>query len=261
MFFRQYIFLLWFCSFNFLQLSSIFLDHIPRQLRDIFKQRILEKYKKQWLDNQRFGAWLIQQERWHSKLLPDERRKLNYGILEEWNSPLLFHLLLYSSHCLLADLITLTQANLYHQSNLVMSSVHNAVDLTEIFCSGDKAIFDQGEECFCSEVVTVHKDYLLLKHPFQSKQTQSQSAITVPFYKCKPQWLAVEKLFLLSNRCFSFCKTAVVTSEELQQVILEVKSIYATLNIPQQLKSKMLDDESGKCASWFPICAKCVVIN
>ena len=244
-----------------MQLSSIFLEHLPRQLRDIFKQSILAKYKIKWLDNQKLGAWLIQQERWHSELLSDEKHKLSCGISEEWNSPLLFHLLLYSSHCLLADPITLTQANLYHQSNLVMSSVHNAVDLTEIFCSGDKAIFDLGQESYCSEVVTVHRDYFLIKHPFQGTQPQSQSAITVQFYKCKPQWLAVEKLYLLSSRYFRYCKTAMVASDELQRVILEVEAIYATLKIPQQLKSKMFADESGKCASAFlfvELCANTV---
>lgn len=213
-----------------MQLCNIVLSDIPKQLRELFKQKFLAKCGKQWVDSQVCGAWLMEQERWHVKLLPCHKEKLSYGQSEEWDPPLLFHILLYSSHCLLADSITITRAILQHQS-AVVSSVSCSVDLNDILQSGDVVLFDLGTRCFCSTVVTTHKDHFALKHAFKSEPSHVQNEIKVSFYKCRPEWLAVKQLFQLRDKYLSYCKTASMTDTELQQVLHEVRYLYGALNV------------------------------
>ena len=225
------------CSFNFLQLCHIVLNDIPKQLREIFKKNILAKCGKEWVDNQACGMWLMKQERWHANLLSSDKQRLSSGNSEKWDLALLFHILLYSSHCFLADSTPVPCAIIQQQSTMV-SSIPGSADLTEVIQTGDKVIVDLGLSCFSSTVVSASKSHFILKHPIKSVPAESpvQGVATVPFFKCKPEWLAIEKLFRLRDKYLAYCKTAVMTDKELQQFIQEVRRLYAILSIPGELQ-------------------------
>lgn len=230
------------CSLNFLQLCHIVLNDIPKQLREIFKQNILAKCGKEWVDNQACGMWLMKQERWHANLLSSDKQKLSNGNSGEWDLALLFHILLYSSHCFLADSTPVSHAIIQQKSTMV-SSIPGSADLTEIFQTGDKVIFDLGVSYFSSTVVSVNKSHFILKHAIKSVPAEPpvQGVATVPFFKCKPEWLAIERLFHLRDKYLAYCKTAVMTDEELQRFLQEVRRLYAILRIPGGLQMASLE--------------------
>ena len=186
--------------------------------------------------------WLMKQERWHANLLSSDKQKLSSGNSEEWDLSLLFHILLYSSHCFLADSTPVPCAIIQHQSTMVSSIPGSAADLTEVIQTGNKVIFDLGMSCFSSTVVSANKNNFILKHAvIVPAEPPVQGVATVPFFKCKPEWLAIEKLFRLRDKYLAYCKTAVMTDKELQQFIQEVRRLYAILSIPGGLQPFSLE--------------------
>ncbi len=91
---------------NFFRLCCIILDDVSASLRKIFHSKFEEKYKNKWekhkgtLENT--GKWFLGKEKNNIKLNGDQKRLIENGCIKNWDTTLLTHALIYSSHNLLS---------------------------------------------------------------------------------------------------------------------------------------------------------------
>ena len=112
-----------FLSINLLRLCRIVLDNFPNVLRIILKNEIQRKYGFSWKDDPSSGNFLVSNDRWQARLGKEQLNQLQNGNTAEWDSTLLFYVLLHSSFCLCADKLQGTQCIITVESNVVSASV------------------------------------------------------------------------------------------------------------------------------------------
>ena len=220
------------------------MEDIPDILRWLFYQQILNKHKRQWVDGLKCGRWFLQQDKFTSKLSSTQKQNLANGQTLDWDSTLLFHTLLYSSHFLLADPIPGNKVSIQHNSKKLISTAPT-IDFTHVLQKDDKIILDLGSAGFIRvEVAHVRPAELLLKWPLKLPQS-SPVKLVCDAYVCSREWHAVEHLSFLRNDRFAHCKTACITNNQLGYVIQDIEAVYNTLHVPPSRITKMRSIISG----------------
>ena len=220
------------------------MEDVPDILRWLFYQKILNKYKRQWVDGKNCGKWFLQQDRFISKLSPTQKQNLENGQTQNWDSTLLFHALLYSSHLLLADPIPGNQVSIQRNSKKLVSTIPK-INFTHVLRQGDKIILDLGSADFIRvELAGVRPTELYLKWPLKLPQSVPAQLVR-DAYICSREWLAVEQLSFLRNDRFAHCKTARITTKQLSCVIQGIEAHYNTLHASPSRIDKMRSITSG----------------
>lgn len=237
-----------FCSVNFLRVCCIILDDIPEILRDIFKQEVQAKCKHNWTDTPKSGQWLLQQERCNSNLSQEQRQLLEKGNTSDWDSTLLFHVLLYSNlHLLLHNPVPDVQINLDPNSNVGKVPPNAHVDLSEILHPGSKVILDLGGDLLQAEVTTVQRNQFNFQMPYPFPQGVLQQKLTAGIWVCRPEWCAVEDLLHLCNHSFAHHHSnASISTLELQKLLQDIESAYTALSRMPQVIADMRAVGTGK---------------
>lgn len=116
---------------------------------------------------------------------------LESGNTKQWDSTLLSHVLLYSSHLLLANAIP-GQVSIKEKSKKVIIPTSPKVDLRQYVHSKDKILLDLGgSDSIRVEVISVYSaELILLKLP----QSFSSPRICDAYYVLSHDWIAVEYL-------------------------------------------------------------------
>jgi len=235
-------------SINFLRLCYIIVEDVPQVLRILFQSQFSGKYKHQWTDTPQSGQLLMSYERWRSKLGTPQIQLLQNGNTKQWDPTLIFHVLLYSSLCLLASKIQGTQFSVQVQSKMVKALV-TSVDLRNFLRSGNRIIVDLGSDPFRSVVTKVNRNQFFIRQPFnfpQGYQGQLQAQVIVDVYICEKEWDCVEQLAHLRNNSFGHCSEARTTTKELNSIVQHIEQIYWDLNISQKAINDMKAIKSGK---------------
>ena len=233
-----------FCRINFLHLCRIILEDVPDILRWLFYQEISHKYNQKWVDGIKCGKWFLQQDRFTTKLNSTQKQILANGQTLDWDPTLLFHVLLHSSHFLLADPIPGNKVSIQHNSKKLISTAPT-IDFTHVLQKDDKIILDLGSAGFIRvEVAHVRPAELLLKWPLKLPQS-SPVKLVCDAYVCSREWHAVEHLSFIRNEKFAHCKTARITNNQLSYVIQDIEAVYKTLRVPHSCITKMRSIISG----------------
>lgn len=236
----QYAF--FFFRINFFHLCRIVLEDIPDVLRTVFKDEISDKYKQNWVDGPKCGKWLLQHERFQSRLNGQQKQLLGSGKTSDWDVTLLVHALLYSSEFLFADPFHGNQVVLHHSDPYkIVSSAQVQADFTRHLRARNIVLCDLGNELARNEVKYVTRRDVTLKYPIKS---QNPSQFTV--YICSRYWVAVEALSFLRNTQFAHCKNARIDVASLKQVVQSVKAHYKDLRISGQRINDMTGILNGK---------------
>lgn len=187
-------------------------------------------------------------ERWRSKLNTTQLQLLHNGDTNQWDPTLIFHVLLYSSLCLLANEIQVTQFSVQIQSKIIKALV-TSIDLRKVLKSGDKIIVDLHYDPFHTIVTKVTQNQFIIKQPFnfpKGYQGQPQSQVKVTVYICKKEWGYIEDLAYLRNTSFAHCREARTTVKELNNIVQNIEQIYLNLNVPQKTIIAMKTIKNGK---------------
>jgi hypothetical protein len=222
-------------------LCRIVLDDIADVLRMVFRDEILNKHKKEWIDGRRCGQWLIQQERYQSRLSSTQKGLLSSGQTSEWDVTLLVHTLLHSSQFLLAQPFRDNQVNLKHNDPCRLVSASPHVDFTRQLRRQDIILCDVGQEPIRNEVKYVSRNEITLKYPMKLPNSPQ-----IEVYLCSRDWLAVEKLSRLRNEQFAHCRSARIDTFTLKDVIQTIRGLYSDLRISRRRIESMADILTGE---------------
>ena len=187
-------------------------------------------------------------ERWYSKLSATQIQLLQNGDINQWDPTLIFHVLLYSSWCLLAKKIQGTQFTFQIQSKMV-KALAARIDLRNFLRSGDKIIVDLHSDPFQAEIRNVTQNQFFMKHPFKfpkGYQIQPQAQITVDVYVCQREWYDIEHLAYIRNVSFAHCNEARITVKRLNSIVEDIEQIYLSLKVPQNAINSMKAIKNGK---------------
>lgn len=223
-------------------MCRIVLEDIPGVLRIVFRDEISHKYKQKWIDGQKCGKWLLQQERFRSRITPTWKSLLASGLTNEWDITLLVYVLLYSSQLLLADSFHDNQVGVKHNDPNKLVSSSPQADFTRHLHRNDIILCDFGQELMRNEVKYVSQKEISLKYQIK---TQSPPQITV--YRCSNDWVLVEELSKLRNAEFAHCKNARISTPGLKSIVQRVKTLYTNLRITKQRIDSMTDIVTGMC--------------
>ena len=238
------------CSINFYRLCCVVLDDIPEVLRDVFKQNVQAKHKYNWTDTPKSGQWLLQQEKLNSKLSLQQRQLLENGNTNDWDSALLFHVLLYSNlHLLVNNPVPHVQIILDPSLDVVrVTSAH--VNFNEILCPGSKVMLDLGNDVCWAEVTTVQRNQFNFRKPYPFPHDILLQTPTADVWVCQPEWCAVEDLLYLRNHSFAHHHSnAGISTSELQRLLQNVESAYTALSRLPQVIADMRAAGKGKYGS------------
>lgn len=241
------LFLYLFLSINFFRLCRIVLDNVPNVLRNIFKDEFQQKYHQPWTDDSTAGNMLMKHDHWQTKLISPQLKCLQDGNTSNWDSTLLFHVLLHSSMCLNADRVRGTQCIIKVQSNEVLASVPS-FDFRRVLQRGYRVIFDLGSDQFRTDIVNVQKRSFFTKYRFRPPQgflPPKQSSIIVDVYICRKEWFWIEELAVLRNSCFAHCEAARISVTDLQNVVQRTERIYNNLRVSRKAIDAMKAMERG----------------
>ena len=187
-------------------------------------------------------------ERWCSKLSATQIQLLQSGDINQWDPTLIFHVLLYSSWCLLAKKIQGTQFSIQMQSKLV-KALAARIDLRNFLRSGDKIIVDLHSDPFRAEIRKVTQSQFFMQQTFnypKGYQGQHQTQITVDVYICQKEWHDIEHLAYIRNASFAHCSEARITVKKLNNIVQDIEQIYLSLKVPQNTINGMKAIKSGK---------------
>ena len=241
-------------------MCRIVLDNIQGNLREIFKSKVSIRFGHKWMDNHMSGRWLINQEKWTRNLSQKQIKLLSNGNTAEWDSTLLFHVLLYSSLCLLADGIfmqartqarkILVQISLKVGSKLAKTATRS-VDFTRILRHGSIVILDLSpsfsDMCHV-EVDRVDPTEFTFRKPFQPPPgvyLQASQLITATVYVCSQQWFEIRELSFIRNDSFAHCTKASTSAANLHALVLAVERAYTVLGLSQREIVQLRTIETG----------------
>ena len=177
-------------------------------------------------------------------------RTIQQGKIQDWDATLLFHSLLHSSHCLLADKVAGTQANLQKGSKVVKVT-GPGTNMRKYIRGGDVVIFDFGQSFFrCA----VHSKQRIYPQEFHLLKPFPHSDTVADVYVCRIEWRLLERLSWVRNDYFGHVKSCETTTADLQRLIQEITQIYSQLGVPGSVIAHMqaivrgMDD--GVCKHW-----------
>lgn len=227
---------LFFNRLNYFRVCRITVDHIPQVLQGIFYAKL-----PSWQDSPASGNRFFKNERWASRLSPEMISKIKQGNSNNWDATILFHVLLYSSHCLLAMKIPGTQGSLQTGSKEIKATTASA-DFRKYVSNGCTVLFDLGDSFFCSKVIAGRiqpNDFFIYKM-FGFRNTNAD------IYVCSSEWHLLEELSHIRNEKFAHPDSCSATTRELSILVHDLVRIYRRLNVPQRLITDMQTMSTGK---------------
>ena len=239
-----FIILVFTLRINIFRLCRLVLDIFPNVLRIIFKNEFQQKFFSSWEDNPTSGDFLVRTDRWQAQLCKAHLNYLQNGNCAEWDSTVLFHVLLHSSLCLFADKFEGTQCIITAQSNVVFPSVPS-INFKNVLRNGYKVIFDLGRDQFQTDIVNVQKNCFHIQHVFNPKHGIYSSQMTVDMYICQKKWLCIEELAKLQNNHFAHCQEARIGAAHLHSLIEHAESIFVDLKVSAKVITAMKAIEKG----------------
>ena len=213
---------------NYFRGSQIFLEHLSFVMRDIFVTQIKQKKKYEWKNSPSNGALFMHYEKWTEKLSKTMQDLLRKGDCNRWDPTLLFHVLLFSSNCLLLETVGVCV-----KANPVSKVVKISGNAERVQC-GSVLIFDLGQTFFRSSVTNV-----VGRSEFQLKKIFPQNIASISVYICTPKWRVLDKLSWSRNEYFAHRHSCSMSSRELDEVVKEVTEAYTTLQVPQRIIDEM----------------------
>ncbi|CAI8031515.1 hypothetical protein GBAR_LOCUS17874, partial [Geodia barretti] len=181
---------------------------------------------------------LVRTDRWQAQLCKAHLNYLQNGNCAEWDSTVLFHVLLHSSLCLFADKFEGTQCIITAQSNVVFPSVPS-INFQNVLRNGYKVIFDLGRDQFQTDIVNVQKNCFHIQHVLNPKHGIYSSQMTVDMYICQKKWFCIEELAKLQNNHFAHCQEARIGAAHLHSLIEHAESIFVDLKVSAKVITAM----------------------
>lgn len=200
------------------------MDHVPNFLREHFHKCFQNKMKKPWGDYSGTpaltGKWFYKNDNFTSKLYGQQKRIIEAGDTNNWDTTILIHALLYSSHFLLLSnplslekfkhhCITSSNANQVRRYNQLL--LHSNSDMQVV------------------QVNTVSNNQIKINQEIKLEGT-------FKFYVCSDEWCSIQKLAQLRNK-YGHYKEGKIEEVEWLQVKQEVNTIYTKLNLADHIKS------------------------
>lgn len=163
------------------------------------------------------------------------------GNTSDWDSTLLFHVLLYSNlHLLVHNPVPDVQINLDPSLNVGKVPPNAHVDLSEILHPGSKVILDLGDDLLQAEVTTVQRNQFNFQKPYPFPQGVLQQNLISDIWVCRPEWCAVEDLLHLCNHSFAHHHSnASISTLELQKLLQDIESACTALSRMPQVIADM----------------------
>ena len=183
-------------------------------------------------------------DHWQTRLGKAQINLLQNGNAAEWDSSLLFYVLLHSGLCLFANKLQSTQCILTAGSGIVSASVPS-INFQAVLENGHRVIFDLGRDHFQTDVVQVQKNCFRIKHTFMPKHGIDQSPMTVDMYICQREWLCIKELAELQSVNYAHCKEAQVDAANLHSVVKQTEKMYIELKVSRKHITAMKAIEKG----------------
>ena len=164
------------------------------------------------------------------------RTKIGRGDSKEWDSTILFHLLLFSSRCSLVQQVPSGQGGgLTPGSKTVQGSVSNV----NFVKKGSTVLFDLGNSFFQAEVDSIMQNDFSISSSFRGRAVKN-----APIYVCSPEWMLLKELSRLRNK-FAHAPSCLTKSEDLDNFVEELTLIYQQLNVLQRTIDEMRSMSKG----------------
>ena len=192
------------------------MDHIPSVLVDVFKREVSIQHQYIWTDTKQSGDWLLKQkkERW---LKSEQKQSVASGNIGEWDPTLMLSVLLYSSLGLFIEEVP--------GASVVPGSKHvSFANLTV----GDKVVID-GVRLDVTKAIGPN-------HFELSKQVPTKTSGKL--FKCKPEWIAVNKLRILRNEEYGHRMIKIgtrITKHDLDILFRAVEAAYKDLGMSHRI--------------------------
>lgn len=226
------------CRLNYFRVCRIILDHIPQVLRGMFYNR--QRSRGPWRDSSVDGKWFMGNEQWDSRLSQVMRTKIEQGDSKSWDSTILFHVLLYSSHCLFANKVPGTQGSLQTDSKMVKATT-KSVDLRNYISNGYTVLCDLGSDFFRAQVTgRIQPNNFFVSKAFKDPSTDAD------IYVCTKEWQVLEELSRMRNKKFAHVTSCSATNRELHFLVQDLQRIYKQLNVPEFMIAEMKSMATGK---------------
>lgn len=208
---------------------------MPNVLRIFFKKVFHSKFKHPWIDSSDACQKFITDERWQMNLDQQQQKLLTSGDIHCWDEDTFFHVLLHSSHCLLADQVFLSngcqlQCSIKNNSNFVVSK-NAEFNFKSLLSSGDMIILGLGKESIESSVTNVQREGFYIAHSYASSELQK--AVTADLYLCRDEWSTI---FALSE----------IKTHEMHARIKIIRDAYCTMGAQQSILDELKAIDRGR---------------
>jgi len=205
-------------------------------LRSTFKSEFKNKYGRDWKDSPQSGKFLKCREKWDSKLHETQKKLLEDGNTKQWDPTLLFHVLLYSSMCLLT-----TDRGTVQLISQYQIKTTSSIDFTTVLNIGDTIMLDLGYP-FCSAVTCVQKKQFQIKQNVPQHYWGKQRTL----YICRPERSEVKTISFIRNKCFAHCEKAHISLNDLNDIVKKIEKAYVALKVSPTTIAKMKAILNGK---------------
>ena len=223
---------------NYFRVCRITLDHAQQVLRNVFYDRL----PFPWHDLPADGNWFLSNERWSSKLSQEMKSKILQGKSQLWDATILFHALLYSSHCLLANKIPGTKGGLETGSKIVKATAKSA-DFRKYVMNGSTIFFDLGRNFFRAQAATgraIQPNDFFISKVFTDRSTNAD------VYVCSIEWQVLEELSHMRNKKFAHLNSCSTTNKDLNIFVQSLTKIYHQLKVPRRIIAEMQSMATGE---------------
>ena len=205
---------------------------MPSVLRVFFKKVFHSKFEHPWIDSSDACQEFVADERWQMNLSEQQQKLLTSGDIHSWDEDTFFHVLLHSSHCLLADQVFLSngcqlQCSIENNSNFVVSK-NAEFNFKSLLSSGDMIILGLGKESIESSVTNVQKEGFYIARSYASSELQK--AVTADLYLCRDEWstifaLSEIKIHEMDHARIKIIRDAYCIMGAQQSILDELKAI------------------------------------
>ena len=177
-------------------------------------------------DGEASGNWLMEGEKgsWTGDLTLEEMDVLKRGNTYEWNLRLLFHCLLHSKLCLLADRVTICKVKIEPGSPYIQMLNQMKIDSLQPNVTVMLDLGDRKVQCVISKVT---QEYVEVKWD----DKPPERAVNADMYVCNQDWHTINTLYHL---CKDVCTGSSISStspEHLTRFVHGVQDAYRQLGV------------------------------